>query len=243
MANERSYHDPRTELAQPNLEALLAPRGVRPVVDLGFGEGYGLEIGQPETPVDLLVFPKARGVIVASETLHVELAPVISVSRRGDRLGLVSENAEERSTLEITPWGGLLLTRQAITGAPELREPSEGSETQQRLTIRGRVGRTPRFRTTQGRGMLIGQFPLAEHRDDGETTWHTILVFGERAAKLKERPIQTGQEIEIVGYPHERTRRSRFGSSRQVTELYATAIRTTLKDTAKDTYDAPAEDA
>jgi hypothetical protein len=238
MTQERSPRDPRIELSQAHLEALLSPRAVRPVVDLGFGEGYGLEIGQPETPVELLVFPEAGGLIVASETLHVELAPIISVSRRGERLGVISENADERSILEITPWGGLLLTRQAIAGAQELEEPSEANESHQRLTIRGRVGRAPRFRTTQGRGLLIGQFPLAEHTDDGETTWHTILVFGERAAKLKDKPIQTGQEIEIVGYPHERTRRSRFGSARQVTEVYATAIRTTLKDIPT----APAED-
>jgi hypothetical protein len=54
MAEERSPRDPRTELAQDNLVALLQPRAVRPVVDLGFGDGYCLEIGQPETPVDLL---------------------------------------------------------------------------------------------------------------------------------------------------------------------------------------------
>jgi hypothetical protein len=64
---------------------------------------------------------------------------------------------------------------------------------------------------------------------NGGTTWHTMLLFGERAERLKEKPIATGHEIEIVGYPHERSRRSRLEGSRQVTELYATAIRTTLK--------------
>jgi hypothetical protein len=237
MTQEHDPRDPRTELRQEHLEALLTPRSVRPVTDIGFGPGYGLEIGQPETPVDLLVFPEARGVIVASETLHLELAPIVSVSRRGERLGLVSEIADERSTLEITPWGGMLATRQAIAGE-DLKEPAEPTGPQERRTIRGRVGRTPRFRTTAGRGLLISQFPLAEHTSDGGTTWHTVLLFGERAEKLKEKPIVTGQEIEVVGYPHERSRRSRLGGSRQVTELYATAIRTTFKDAPK----APAAD-
>jgi hypothetical protein len=187
----------------------------------------------------VLIFPQARGVIVASETLHVELAPVISVSRRGERLGVISEDAGERSILEVTPWGGLLLTRQAVAGAEDFKEPAEPSESHERRTIRGRVGRTPRFRTTQGRGLLIGQFPLAEHTADGETTWHTIVVFAERAQKLKDKPVVTGQEIEIVGYPHERSRRSRDGGSRRVTELYATAIRTTLNDSPK----APPEES
>jgi len=228
MAQEGTPHDPRIELAQQHLQVLLSPRSVRPVTDVGFGDGYSLEIGQPETPVELQIFPEARGLIVSSETLHMELAPIISVSRRSGRLGLISESAGERSSLEVTPWGSIELTRQEMTGAEEPGEPSE-NEPSERVTIRGRVGRTPRFRSTQGRGMLIAQFPLAQHSEDGSTNWHTVLLFGDRAQKLKDKPIVTGQEIEIVGYPHQRTRRSREGGSRQVIEVYATAIRTTLK--------------
>jgi len=238
MAQEkRTPHDPRRELAQPNLERLLGPRRVRPVVDIGFGAGYGLEIGQPETPVELLVFPEARGVIVASETVHLELSPIISVEWHGDRLGVVSESADERSILEVTGFGGIVFNRHAIGGTAEVREPAEADGQHERVTIRGRVGRTPRFRTTQGRRLLIGQFPLAQHSAEGETTWHTVLVFGERAQRLQEKPIEKGQEIEIVGYPHDRERRTRDGLPRQVTELYATAIRRTLKDSASASSD------
>jgi hypothetical protein len=233
MTAERAPQDPRAELAQSHIEALLQPRQAHAVTDLGFGEGYSLEIGPRETPVELLIFPTSRGVIVASETVHLELAPVISVSRRGEQLGLVSESADERSTLEVTRAGDIVFSRHSLAWAEELQEPTEPAGPHERRTIRGRVGRTPRFRTTQGRGLLISQFPLAEHTDDGETTWHTVLVFGERAQKLKEKPIVTGQEIEIVGYPHERSRRTRDGGARLVTEVYATAIRTTLKDGPK----------
>jgi hypothetical protein len=88
------------ELAQEHLEALLSPRDVRPVTDLGYGPGYGLEIDVPETPVDLLIFPEARDVIIASETLHLELAPIISVSRRGERLGLISDTVSRHTVVE-----------------------------------------------------------------------------------------------------------------------------------------------
>src|SRR6185436_18957762 len=102
-----------------------------------------------------------------------------------------------------------------------------GSE-QERVTLRGRIGKVPTFRTTGRRGLLVGSFPLAVHPDLEQTVWHTILVFGDRAGKLKEKNLAAGQEIEIVGYPHEREVQTRAGGKKTVTEIYATAIRTTL---------------
>lgn len=88
----------------------------------------------------------------------------------------------------------------SATSPAQQRERGEN----ERVTIRGRVGKEAHFRTTGQRGVLVGSFPLGEHPDLETTIWHTIVVFGDRAAKLKEKGLTPGQEVEIVGYVHER---------------------------------------
>lgn len=110
-----------------------------------------------------------------------------------------------------------------VAGEHELEE-------NERVTIRGRVGKEAHFRTSGRRGVLIGSFPLGEHPDLETTIWHTVVLFGDRAAKLKEKGLTAGQEIEVVGYVHERQiKGSDSEKSKTVKEIYATAIRTTLR--------------
>ncbi len=53
-----------------------------------------------------------------------------------------------------------------------------------RVQLTGRLGRDPNFRTSP-RGTLVDRFPLAVHAEDGTTSWHTVLAFGDRAQQLQ----------------------------------------------------------
>lgn len=136
-----------------------------------------------------------------------------------------SPTPTKRQTESIRP------ARQSAPADTEEQTTHTAHTENDRLTIRGRVGGEVRFRQSGRRGMLIGTFPLGEHPDLETTLWHAIVVFGDRAAKLKEKGLSKGQEIEVVGYIHERQVKStgEGQESKTVRELYATAIRTTLR--------------
>ncbi|WP_330286323.1 single-stranded DNA-binding protein [Streptomyces sp. NBC_00576] len=117
-------------------------------------------------------------------------------------------------------------------GAPQqeqdAKEESEAGEAErQRVKLVGRLGRTPTVRETAG-GKLVGKFPLAVHLDDGTTKWHNIVAFGERAAALKTRTeageLVKGNEIEVVGYLHEREYQGRDGTTKTAQEIYSVAV-------------------
>ncbi|MEV0177487.1 single-stranded DNA-binding protein [Streptomyces sp. NPDC050803] len=92
----------------------------------------------------------------------------------------------------------------------------------------GRLGRTPTFRTTAS-GKLIGKFPLAVHLENGETQWHDILAFGDRAVALQERAeaeeLVKGREVEVVGYMHEREYKARNGETKKAREINSVAVK------------------
>jgi hypothetical protein len=97
----------------------------------------------------------------------------------------------------------------------------------ERVKLVGRLGRTPTFRTTAA-GKLIGKFPLAVHLENGETEWHDILAFGDRAATLQKRveaeELKKGNEVEVVGYRHEREYKARSGETKTAREINSVAI-------------------
>lgn len=100
---------------------------------------------------------------------------------------------------------------------------SEKKEAQERVVLTGRVGADPVFRTTLSSKQMIGRFPLAVHDHDDATTWHQVLVFGERAQRLKGT-IQKGESVQVVGYLHRNERQGGDGAKREVEEVYAVAI-------------------
>ena len=100
------------------------------------------------------------------------------------------------------------------------RTPEHKAE---RLTLRGRAGTDPTFRTTRN-GASIVRFPLAVRDDAGETGWHTVVAFGDRAERLRG-VLHRGEVVEVVGYLHERSARTRGGQPRVVGELYAAVVR------------------
>lgn len=106
-----------------------------------------------------------------------------------------------------------------ITPSPDPKPESQA----ERLSFRGRAGTDLSFRTTRN-GRAIGRFPLAVRDEAGDTAWHNVVVFGERAERLRE-VVRRGEVIEVVGYLHERTARARGGQPRVIQELYAAVVR------------------
>lgn len=95
---------------------------------------------------------------------------------------------------------------------------------QERVTLRGRMGKPPRFSTTP-RGVRRAEFNLAVHEDDASTTWHTVLAFRERAERLEAANPQRGQATAVIGYHHRTQRTDRAGNPTTVTRIVAAHIR------------------
>jgi hypothetical protein len=112
--------------------------------------------------------------------------------------------------------------REAAAQSTEAKEADA-----QRVKLVGRLGRTPTFRTTAA-GKLVGKFPLAVHLENGETEWHDILSFGDRAATLQKRveadELGKGNEVEVVGYRHEREYKARNGETKTAREINSVAV-------------------
>lgn len=141
----------------------------------------------------------------------------------------------ERLVLEVSPTGmwragrGVSMKEADLQSEDELRRGGEESSEAERVTLRGRVGALPRFRETPQMKRPIASFPLGVHPDMDTTEWYTVVAFGPWATRLREKGLVVGQEVEVVGYVHERERRARDGNTRRVREIYAAAVRTTLK--------------
>jgi hypothetical protein len=126
--------------------------------------------------------------------------------------------AEPAKTAEVA-------TPQEAQGTPDTEA---GEAERQRVKLVGRLGRTPSVRET-ATGKLVGKFPLAVHLEDGTTQWHNILAFGDRAAALRTRmesgELVKGNEIEVVGYLHEREYQGRDGTTKTAQEIYSVAVK------------------
>jgi hypothetical protein len=92
-----------------------------------------------------------------------------------------------------------------------------------RLTLRGRVGAEPRFRTTKN-DTLVCAFPLAVHDEAGKTTWHRVVAFKDRAQKL-QGALQKGQEVEVIGYVHTSEGKDKDGNPKVIEEVWAAVVR------------------
>ena len=67
------------------------------------------------------------------------------------------------------------------------------------------------------------------HQEDGQTSWHSVLAFGNRAERLQRRvqagELTQGREVDVVGYLHTNTRPGKDGTPRKVQEVYAVAVK------------------
>jgi hypothetical protein len=105
----------------------------------------------------------------------------------------------------------------------ETQQPVSSKREQERLTVSGRVGAEPTFRTTAN-GVLVARFPVAVHHDDESTTWETVVAFGGKAEGLRGA-LQKGQMIQVIGYVHDRQVTTRAGDVKTVREVYAAAVK------------------
>jgi len=126
------------------------------------------------------------------------------------------------------------------THRPAAEELSEGSRSeeggstgeeqttngeQERVSLSGRIGYKPQFRTTP-KGTVVGSFSLAVHPAPGETEWHKVVTFGPRADKLRDAGFGKGDMVEIVGYAHERKQtNTKTGETKLITEVYAAVVK------------------
>lgn len=98
------------------------------------------------------------------------------------------------------------------------------SPEQDRVTLRGRLGKPPRFSDTP-RGVRRAEFNLAVHEDDESTSWHSVLAFRQRAERLEAANPQKGQYAEVIGYRHVEERKDREGKPKTVERIVAAHIR------------------
>lgn len=107
---------------------------------------------------------------------------------------------------------------------PEEQPNNNPASERERVSLSGRVGSDPSFRTTP-KGTLVARFPLAVHGADNSTTWFPVLAFNQRAEQLKDF-VKRGMPLDVVGYLHTREARSRNGTPTTIREVYAVTVTT-----------------
>lgn len=118
---------------------------------------------------------------------------------------------------------------------PEQFTPKEKQPT---VKLVGRAGRDA-VRYTTAKGVEIAKFPLATHvkdEDTGkvETTWHTIVTFGDRALETVET-VKKGETYRVVGYEHERPNKD----GEPIKEIYAAVVKPPSKKSDPEHKNAP----
>lgn len=111
--------------------------------------------------------------------------------------------------------GGMQPTLPGVAPQPE-KDP--------RVTVRGRVATAPDLRKTQ-KGQPVLLFRLAEHPDDETTVYRRVRLFGKTIDRFRE-VLQTGAEVEVIGYEHEYYVAGRDGTPVRSTIINAVAVRT-----------------
>lgn len=227
---------------------LRSPLPVAPFDDISEGPGLHVQVG--EGSVEL--FPATRVARAELAGDRARMTGVNAVRLEDEVLSITGESEEYHTALRLDPTSltfvkahkrapGESSVEAPPTVAAELeatpagdvteRPPAEGlsegpgGEEHERINLVGRIGYAPKFRET-AKGTLVGQFALAVHAEPGETSWHSVVLFGARAEKLRESGLGKGDEVEVVGYPHEREKRNqKTGETKMVTEVYAAVVK------------------
>lgn len=140
-----------------------------------------------------------------------------------------TENTEREAPGPESSAGGSTAAQETPPQAEKTEEAQTDKKAEaERVKLTGRLGVDPTFRETRT-GSLVGRFPLAVHEASGETSWHNILAFSKLAENLRRRvddgQLAKGQEVEIVGYVHEREQPTKDGEIKLVKEIYAAAVK------------------
>ena len=205
-------------------DSLTGPR--EQIVHRHYKEGNRYELRRDETGVtDLEMYPNGSVVRFVSPSVEVTVSGLRHYEISGEGVVFHSRSETDKTMMRVTRDGDLTFAvsqkprvqeeRTAIEDElPDRAEPQqtavdpssntkEETERKERVEITGRVGRDPRLTKTKG-GTDVAKFSLAEHPNgnEGETVWHTIVSFKERAIKAAEE-IKKGQTLTVIGYPNE----------------------------------------
>jgi len=252
---ERSHPSPEPrDLLEHRFET------VTPCRDEIAGDGFAgtLPGGEDDRAIRVEFYPESQ-----IARIHTPLADVTMRGAQlkhhadNDLLELSARSAREWTQFHLDSQGTAIFvsgshrqhetaTEPALTEAtsrPVAEELSEGSvkeedgstteNEQERVSLSGRIGYKPQFRTTP-KGTTVGSFSLAVHPAPGETEWHKVVTFGPRAEKLRDAGVGKGDVVEIVGYAHEREQtNTKTGETKMITEIYAAVVKRP-KDQEKD---------
>lgn len=191
--------------------------------DAALGDGTRHRMGTGS----LEVYPGSASLRIAMENARIELFRLRPPEIEGQTVVFESFLAKKMVRLSLAAHGEVLLEvvppLAVVKGdlTTDDRQDVAGSSEQERVSLVGRIGATPSFRTTQ-KGIVVARFPLAVH-DDDDTVWHTIVAFGDRAEKIRST-VHKGDMVQVVGYVHEREHRPRNGEPRLLKEIYAARV-------------------
>jgi len=226
-----------------------------PRLDPLHGKGVRLRLGESPI-LDLELFPTAQMVRLSAPDISLSfvqetaprLAPegvifeaperTLSIAPTGEtRLRIGPPKPAEWSAAPVERAEGAMAQETPVEGLlddPAAREdgcrpviamPKETEKREARVRLAGQLGADVRYRTTRD-GKLIASFPLAVTQDDGTVRWQDVLLFGDRAAKLRagDAP-KRGQCTEVVGYLHQKEVTSKDGATRLVEEIYGVVVK------------------
>ena len=200
--------------------------------DRKFGPGVRFSLAGVESPGMVELFGDSAVVRLTTPNLQLTLQNMDRLEVSADEM-IFSWAADDGSGYDaaiarsgeirlVAPGRPSAVSEQAVP-EPTPEAPSAERPEQERLTFLGRVGSNIAFRTT-AKGVLVARFPMAVRMENGDTTWETVIAFGDKAEKLRDS-VQRGDAIEIVGYAHAREVQRRDGSNRTVREIYAAVVK------------------
>jgi hypothetical protein len=229
-------------------EALGAePRTMR---DVAHGDGEALTVGEAV----LEVYRDAGVARVTTADARIELFRVPDYTISGERVVFEQGDQDNRSRLQVradgkvafhpvlratelstaneTAGGGrqdspaLTTTPERTTTTANTIPPTAERQELPQLQLQGRLGRDPWY-SDQGDEPAAG-FPLAVNNDQGQTTWHRVVVFGETAQQLHEArtkgQIKKGRLVDVTGQIVVREEPKASGGVRKTAELHATSV-------------------
>ena len=170
-----------------------------------------------------------RGVVFSSHSEHLETELVVThggaVTLQLTPVSVDSPAAPPERPQDASDDANSPITRdtQATPADGDPAAPEDGSDNrlEQGMTNRGSIPAFQAHRSTRvgapfsyhQQDLLIGRFPLAVHHEDASTTWHPIVVFGERAAALQ------GDEFKRANWSRwSATNMNGLGPTRRVTK-------------------------
>lgn len=214
-----------------------------PVSD--FMRGEGVALSYPSSDAKLELYPEKFAVRYRAGYLRIDMNNVIGLSANKNGVQITAGPLEIPTLLTLRPDGSINVAIKKANKLPAKPETDQvttlveapspaGTATEEgksshiepaaekdRVTLTGRVGRTPSSRTTPN-GRLVVRVPLAVHEGQ-ETKWHQLVFFDDLGKKVAES-VRKGELVNVIGYRHIREVSSKDGGNREVEEIYGATL-------------------